>query len=136
MMEIRWHPTRRDLQVFSALLILFSAIVAGIVAARTGSRQWPWGIALGGLLVGTLGLLQPTAIRWFYLAWMVAVFPIGWVVSHVILGTIYFGVFTPIGCLLRWTGHDRLHRRRESGRESYWEPHRGERPPSDYFRQF
>ena len=70
-----------------------------------------------------------------YLGWMRLVFPIGWVVSHLLFGVIYFLVLTPIGLTLRLIGHDPLRRHRPPSAVSYWTEH----PVADqdrYFRQF
>ena len=136
MIEIQWHPTRKDLRVFSLLLIVFCGVVAMLMYFRSGSFRWPAIIATVGLVAGVIGCLRPAAIRPVYLSWMVATFPIGWTVSHLILAAVYFFVFTPIGWLLRLTGHDPMKCRRDRSRDTYWEPRTSERKPADYFRQF
>ena len=50
---------------------------------------------------------------------MFAVFPIGWVVSHLLLGVVYFLVLTPIGLTLRALGRDPLERRFDQSASSY-----------------
>jgi hypothetical protein len=42
-------------------------------------------------------------------------------VSPVVLGLIFYGVFTPVGYLMRALGRDTMKRRYEPGRPSYWE---------------
>jgi hypothetical protein len=63
-------------------------------------------------------------------------FPIGFLLSHVVLVVLFFGVLTPVGLLLRLLGHDLLSRGFEKDRKSYWVdlPETTER--RDYFRQF
>ena len=111
MLEIRWQPTRKDLRVFSALLIAFGGVVAAMLYRRIGNANLSWAIAGTGLVVGTLGCLWPSLARPVYVGWMIAVFPIGWTVSHLVLAAIYYFVFTPIGWLLRWSGRDAMQRR-------------------------
>jgi hypothetical protein len=67
---------------------------------------------------------------------MVAAFPIGWVLSHVLLAIVYYGVFTPIGRVMRMRGRDPMQRRFDSQTESYWVPRNSEKSAQDYFRQF
>jgi hypothetical protein len=67
---------------------------------------------------------------------MIAVFPIGWTVSQVLLALLFFGVFTPLGLLFRALSRDALRRRRVTGLESYWQP---KPPPAglpSYCRQY
>jgi hypothetical protein len=67
---------------------------------------------------------------------MLAVFPIGWVVSHVVFAAVYYLVFTPIGWLLRASGHDPMERQWDRAAMTYWK-RRGEAPEAErYFRQF
>ena len=71
-----------------------------------------------------------------YATWMLMVLPLGWTVSHVLLGLVYFGVITPIGLGLRLLGRDLLGRRADPEASTYWQ----QRPPSAdsrrYMRQF
>jgi hypothetical protein len=65
---------------------------------------------------------------------MIAAFPIGWTVSRVVLGAVFFLVLTPIGVVFRLTGRDALRVRRTS-RTSYWTDKRQAGALSDYLRQ-
>ena len=63
-------------------------------------------------------------------------YPIGYVVSHVLLAVVYFGVFTPVAVILRAMGKDAMERRWDPERQSYWIDRGAPRPKEDYFRQF
>lgn len=136
LVTIPWHPSRKDLRIFAALQILFFAFIAWTVWNRTGSTTVPGGILVVSAVLGVIGLVTPAAIRWFYVGWMIAVFPIGWVISHTIIAGVYFLVITPIGLLLRLSGRDPMERRFEPAATTYWKV----RPPAPdkarYFRQF
>jgi hypothetical protein len=67
---------------------------------------------------------------------MVLAFPIGWTVSHLLLGSIFYGVITPIGLLLRASGHDPMMRKFDRNASSYWIDHRTGGDPTSYLRQF
>jgi hypothetical protein len=136
MLDIQWHPTRKELRAFSALLIIFCAVVAGMILYRTGNSTLPAIIAAAGLAIGAIGYIWPAFARPVYVAWMIVAFPIGWLVSHLLLASIFFLVFTPIGWLLRATGHDAMKRKKNDSQSSYWETRPTPRKPADYFRQF
>jgi len=75
---------------------------------------------LGSYLI-VLGLVAP---RWaipFHDAWMKLAHALGWINSRIILGLLYYGIFTPLGVLLRLLGRDPLNRRRPAA-GSYWVP--------------
>jgi len=85
LVSIPWNPSRKDLRIFAALQVLFFAFIAWTVWKRTGSTNIStWMMAISAW-VGVIGLLAPAAIRWIYVGWMIAVFPIGWIVSHTII---------------------------------------------------
>ena len=65
-------------------------------------------------------LAVPAARRPIFLGWTGLAFPIGWVVSHLVLGAVFYLVFTPIGWLVRRINGDPLQRRFEASRPSYW----------------
>ncbi|HUQ68831.1 MAG TPA: SxtJ family membrane protein, partial [Planctomycetaceae bacterium] len=136
LVTIPWHPSRKDLRIFAVLQLVFFTIIAFFVGRRIHAYGFPAAIMMVSAAVAAVGLLRPAWIRPVYIGWMLAVFPIGWVVSHVVLAIAYFGVVTPIGWLLRWRGYDPLDRRFDATASSYWKP----RPPSPdvqrYFRQF
>ncbi len=135
--SINWNPSRRELQWFAGLLIVFALVVSGLWSFRTGRSTGP--MVLLSLLsaIGLLGLLIPNAIRWFYIAWMIAVWPIGWVVSHVLLALIFFGVILPIGVTLRMLGRDPMRKSIDRSAKTYWIDRATEpTDPNRYFRQF
>ncbi len=142
LIDIDWNPTARKLRQFAAVFAA-GCLVAGAIVAwsmgpplgwdRWGPALWVW---LVGSTVGLLGLALPRLVRPVYLLWMGIAFPLGWIVSHVLLAVLFFGVFTLVGGLLRLRSWDPLHMRPKSGVDSYWRPRGGERKTEDYFRQF
>jgi hypothetical protein len=135
--SINWKPSDRDLRWFAGLLMLFFVVVAGIWNWRTGNEVGP--IVLIGVSwsVGLIGLIVPQAIRWVYVGWMVAVWPIGWVVSHLLLAILFFGVIMPIGLILRAIGRDPLRKAFDRSATTYWIARPTEPTDSQrYFRQF
>lgn len=135
MIEFQTNPRPQDLRWFGLIFLLFFTLVSGIVFWRTQSTPIAstiWGIAAAVCLVyyAAPPLRQP-----IYIGWMAIVFPIGWVLSHVILGAIYFLVVTPIG-VLRRSVRDPMRRQFEPDAASYWRPYNPHRESKQYFRQF
>ncbi len=145
--DINFHPSDKDLRVFAVLWLAGFGLMGVLTAWRGGAFgsgvpvgwlvPWRtplafWGVALAGSLVG---LAWPAALRPIYVGWMVAVFPIGWTVSQVLLLVIFFVIFTAVSVVFRLMGRDALRRAFDRPAESYWI----RRPPSpdmdQYFRQ-
>ena len=137
MISINWHPTDRELRQFAGIWFpVFWAVVGLIVGSRTGHWQWP--IALLGVaaVVALVGLIQPRLTRPIYIGWVSAAFPVGWLVSHLLLAAVYYSVITPLALLLRLAGRDKLKLRFDREAKTYWTS-RPPPPSSDrYFRQF
>lgn len=98
-------------------------IVAGAFAALAG-------------LSALFSLVYPKANLPIYVGLTLIAFPIGFVLSYVIMGTLFYGMITPVGLLFKLTGRDPLHRRLEPDVESYWVDARAERDKKSYFKQF
>ena len=103
---------------------------------RTGSLPPSAGIWALAVIVPLIGWFAPPFMRIVYLGLSYATFPIGFVLSHVILALIYYLVLTPLSLLLRLLGYDFMHRRFEPEAESYWVPVKPLENMERYFRQF
>lgn len=135
-LEINWNPSSRQLRQFAGLLAVFSAMLAGVLHFRFGLTMAA-AVAIGlGATVAAAGAVFPTFMRVVYVAWMAAAFPIGWTISHLLLALIYYGMFTPIGLLMRLGGYDPMRRRFDRNAETYWIPRQQDDSPKRYFRQF
>lgn len=67
---------------------------------------------------------------------MAAVYPIGWIVSRVVLGVLFFGLFTPVAVLFRCAGRDELALKPQPGATTYWRAKPGAKDKAQYLRQF
>jgi hypothetical protein len=136
LVDINWKPTDRDLRIFAGLQWVFFGIIAWSVWWRHEAPTMAAIIVVVSTLLAIVGFSAPQFIRPVYVGWMVAVFPIGWTVSHAVLATVYFLVFTPIGWMLRLSGRDPLERHWDRAAITYWKP-RGTPPDAErYFRQY
>jgi hypothetical protein len=81
-------------------------------------------------------LASPAFGKALYVGWMYAALPMGWTVSHIILGVIFYLVFAPMGLVMRLFGRDAMHRRLDRAAATYWIEHNPAGKPSRYFRQF
>lgn len=100
----------------------------------------PWTVAAGlgavGLLAAAMVWVSREAGRRLYVGWMIAAQPIGWTLSHLVLGVVYYLVLTPIGLLLRLGGRDPMRRRFDPEARSYWIEREQRSDTTRYFRQY
>lgn len=134
--DLPLDPDRRTLRQFAGLwLAFFGGLAAwqGIARGRVGLAL---GLAAAAVVVGGLGLARPALVRPIFVGWMVLAFPIGWAVSLVLLGLIYYGLFLPIGLAFRLAGRDALRLRPRPDAPTYWTPRAAPADVRRYFRQF
>jgi polyferredoxin len=107
----------------------FGLLVGGVLLALGGwwfyrGRYTPLPVVLlctGATLV-LLGTFLPKSLVVPNRLWMGLAEAMGFVMTRVILGVVFFGIVTPIGIVRRLAGGDPLGRR--AGRaESYWKPY-------------
>jgi thiol:disulfide interchange protein len=92
--------------------------------------------AVGGLLVA-FGLAYPRALVYPNRAWMALAEALSFVSTRVILGVLFFLVFTPLGAWRRMRGWDPLNRRAAADRQSFWHAYSPRQAdPKHYERMF
>ena len=64
--------------------------------------------------IGLLGLLKPFIVRWLFIGATVAAFPIGWLVTQLMLAIMFYLVLTPVALVFRWRGRDELQLKRKT----------------------
>ena len=135
MIPIQWNPSTKQLRQFAG--IWFPAF-CGLVGWSIGQKTGHWSeVEIGWVLAGLLsvgGLVLPALIRPIFVGLILLTFPIGWVVSHLLLGLIFYGVVTPIGLILRMSGHDPLQLKKPGG-NTVWKTSVGKTDATRYLRQ-
>ncbi|NCY22357.1 hypothetical protein EBX31_10440 [bacterium] len=135
MISVQWNPERKQLRQFAAIWFpAFCALVGWMVGKKTGHWAGVEILWVVCAVVAVAGFLHPPLIRPVFVGLILATFPIGWVVSHVLLGVIFYGLVTPIGLILRLTGHDPLQLKPPAG-DSLWKTPVGKTGPASYLRQ-
>jgi hypothetical protein len=135
MIAIQWNPDRKQLRQFAGIWFpALCALVGWSIARKTGHlHEVEIGWAIAGI-ISIAGLVFPPLIRPIFVGLILLTYPIGWVVSHVLLGLIFYGIVTPIGIILRLTGHDPLQINAPLG-NSLWKSPTGKTNPARYLRQ-
>jgi hypothetical protein len=93
----------------------------------------PWLLALAAA-TAVVTMIRAHWLAPFKRVWMKFGELLHHVVSPVVLGVIYFGVFTPVALGMRAFGRDAMCRRFEPARPSYWVRRDPPGPPDNSFR--
>jgi hypothetical protein len=75
-------------------------------------------------------------LRPLYLSLVLITFPIGLVVSYLVVVVLFFGVITPVAIVFRLMGRDALHRRIDRHASTYWTQREITAQTERYFRQY
>ena len=136
LIELKKDPTEKDLAWFGVVMLAFFGIVGTFAWRWSGTHIAVYAIWSAAILLVTVYYAVPRLRRPLFVGWMYASYPIGWVVSHVLLALIYYGVLTPTGLLLRVLGRDSMNRQFDRAAKSYWIERERRGDVSRYFRQF
>ena len=128
LLRINSSPSTKVLRQFGVL----AAVAAGWLIWRF-DRQLVLATGVAGLFL-LLAAIRPGWLRPVYLGAVYATYPIGFVMSHVILAVVYFGAFSVargVLAIVAWCSGSES--RRRSG--SLWVARSEQRPPESYFHQ-
>lgn len=102
---------------------VFFAFVFFLIAAYSAYSHGIGVVCLIAIVISLAFLITalclPTALQRLNIAWAYIGLILGLIVSPIVLGLIYFGLFTPIAALMRFKGRDEL-RLKGGTLESHW----------------
>ena len=137
MVQINRDPSLRELRQFGFIWMGFVAVFGAVAWFKFGNPSLARGLWIAAVVVPVVGWAVPSVMRLVFVGMSYLAWPIGFVVSHVVLALVYYGVLTPIGLLMRIFGYDPMKRRNDPEAPSYWVKRAA--TPVDakrYFRQF
>ena len=145
LVELNLNPDQKTLRQFGVIAFIGFGVLGLlayyeklIFAFGLGSARLTVVAVLVG--IGTLALLFslvfPKANRVLYVGLTLLAFPIGFVLSYVIMGTLYFLIIGPIAITFRLFGRDAMHRRYDPNAASYWTEASPPRDKESYFHQY
>jgi hypothetical protein len=141
-----WTPGERTLRGFATACVVAFGLLGAWTLGRGGVLGLPLqpatalrvAIALWAL-AAACAVLRVVAPRWMrplYVGLTAVSLPIGIVMSHVVIGLVFFGVVTPIAVAFRLVGRDPLQRTFDRSARTYWTRRAPVTDLTRYFRQF
>ena len=128
--------TKKQLRTFGIALSIFLGIIGLIQFFKGNTPQnfWFWG-ASGIVFLATL--VVPVLIKPIYSVAIFIAHILGWINTRIILGLIYYLMFTPISLIMKISGRDALNRKFDKEAKTYWNVReRNPIPKEQYLRQF
>jgi hypothetical protein len=137
LIEINLHPSRKELRNFATIALIASAIISLLLYVLKGlAIQWVAIIFAAGFIIFISSLVSIKITRIIYLSLILVTFPIGYVVSFILLAAFYFLLLTPLGLFFRLIGRDSLCRKFDLNAKSYWLSRQSPKNLDSYFHQF
>jgi hypothetical protein len=139
------NPTTGKLRTFGIVACVVFACLAfslergmypfrhDLGAARAGLT---WLLAALSVSSGLFALITPRLNRFLFVALSLLTFPIHFVVGHILMAALFFGLIAPLAAFQRLLGRDALRLRGSRRPDSYWTTASPARPAADYFRQY
>jgi hypothetical protein len=136
MHDSSFAPTPRVLRQFGGLWIVFFGAIAAWQCLYHERYILATVVAILAVTIGPLGIALPRLIRPVFVGWMLLVYPIGWTVSRVVLGILFYGLYTPVALVFRAIGRDELKLKPQPEAQTYWCPKPKATDKGQYLRQF
>lgn len=142
--EINWKPDRAELKKFAVSLIIGFPIIAVVfflvrwLKADDGMPDPNGFLLLGGIGagVGVICWLIPPVARILHPVWYGLAACIGIVMANLLFGILFYGIFTPLGLIMRLGGRDPLNLKTDQNASSYWQDAPEAPSATQYFKQF
>lgn len=135
--DINLNPENKDLRIFALAGLVMSIIIATLLyATQDLAIKWSLCIVGAGLSLFVLSLVYVRAVKFFYLALTIVAYPIGTILSVVVLAIFYYLIITPVGLIFKIIGRDVLRRNYRFNSDSYWVSHKMPDNIKRYFQQF
>jgi hypothetical protein len=135
--QINTDPTKKQLNQFGFVWLGFVAFFGAVAFFKFGNPTVAKVLWVMAVVVPIIGWLVPAFMRLVFVGMSYLAWPIGFVVSHVVLAIVYYLVITPLGLVMRVFGYDPMKKRFDSQTASYWIARDGKATePKRYFRQF
>jgi hypothetical protein len=137
LVEIKWHPNRKELRDFGKIALIASAILCLLLYVFKGiGIKWSAVILALGIAIFLISLFSIKLTKLIYLGLILITFPIGWAISFILMAIFYFLLITPLGLVFRLMGKDLLNQKFDSNAKSYWVVRKPPENIDRYFHQF
>jgi len=134
--QVNRDPSKKQLNQFGFIWLGFVAFFGVMAWFKFGSPTLAKGLWVAAVVVPVIGWLVPAFMKAVFVGMSYLAWPIGFVVSHVILAIVYYLVITPIGLLMRLFRYDPMKRGFDQSVPSYWHVRdTADADPKRYFRQ-
>jgi Saxitoxin biosynthesis operon protein SxtJ len=128
-------PTPRVLRQFAGAWLIFFFVLSATALGKKHNAPLSCAFAIVALF-GIVGLIKPGAVRVPFIVSSVVAYPVGWLMSQIILAAMFYGVITPVGLFWRIRGRDPLQLRGQPKQPTFWIKRGSQPAPDRYLKPF
>jgi len=132
--SINFHPEPRQLRQFGLVALVAIPLLCWLWSG--GSQAVTAVGAALGVGCGVLGLALPRALKPVFILLSLVAYPIGLVVSELLILIVFVGLFVPVGLVFRLLRRDVLNLGFDPHAETYWQPKWQPTDVTSYLRQW
>lgn len=126
---------KSELKKFGITIGIILGVISGLLWWR--GREFHYYFTILSFVFIFTGIFLPTLLKYIYKGWMTLAIVIGWCVTHIILGVLFYLILTPIGVISRLSGKHFLDLNPDNPGKSYWKYRKQKKSSrSDYEKQF
>ena len=129
--DINFRPTTRQLRQFAASTVVMLPLVTWLWTHRGSAVALA---SVAALIVALLGIAKPIALKPVFVGMSLITWPIGRVVSEVVVLLLFYAVFVPAGLLSQLLGRDPLAIQPKANLKDAWKERRECMDSSRYYR--
>lgn len=93
-------------------------------------------LCITGMVIYLLSRISLVLVKPIYIGLNAATFPVGWLVSHIVMALFYYVIIGCVGLTFKLIKRDPLNLAYDPEADSYWIPYKHIRTIKDYFHQF
>lgn len=139
LMDVNLKPNDKILKDFGIISLVMSIIIASLlhwVKSDPIALSTAGYIVAAGFIVFIMSLISVSLVKPIYIVLVFVTIPIGWVISHLVLGLFYYGMITPVAIYFKLIGRDVMCRKYDKQCDSYWIEHEDPASVKRYKQQF
>ncbi len=134
--DVTRPPKPKVVRQFGVVCLVVFGVLGLVLALAKGRTTLGYSLVGLGVFCAVFGAVAPGVFRWFNTGSMLLAFPLGFVVSQVMLVFLFFVVFLFVGAFLRLKGWDAMLRQRKPAGATYWQDKPAPTDPKRYLRQY
>lgn len=137
LVSLNLKPSEKQLRNFGDITLFMCNFVGLTMMWLAGLTNKVFlSICIGGMTIYLLSRISTKLVRPVFVGLTVVTFPVGWLISHVVMVLFYYIVISGVGLVFKLLNRDPLHMACNPEAESYWMRYEHKRTAKDYFHQF